>query len=299
MCGLSARGWSFWPATRVAVASVPALALSATARPARATGPQPELHVVGACPDATVVRALLAQLITPEQAAGQTVVIQDRGAHVRIAVGGAATTFDDPARDCAARARAVSVVAAAALQHPSVVLGPPIWTIEKGLVIELTSSRGAAKSAIGAEMRGALGSGPWSVFGAAGARGPITLELEGGPWKAELLRFPLDAGARLTSYRWRLRPWLGLGASATVTRIIGHDLIETDSAWRMGLGALAMFGATLAITKRLGLAAALSIRWEPRPYQLQVVPHGTVGETPTWWFTISLNYTLDGKRSSP
>ena len=296
---MNARGWSFWPATRVAIAGVSALALTAAPGPARATGPEPALDVIGACPDAAAVRALLAQLVSAEQAAGQAVSIQDRGAHVRIAVGGAATTFDDPARDCPARARAVSVVAAAALQHPNVVLGPPIWTIEKGLVIEVTSSRGAAKSAIGAEMRGALGSGPWSLFGAAGARGPITLGLDDAPWEAELLRFPLDAGARLTSYRWRLRPWLGVGASATITRIIGHNLIETDSEWRVGFGALAMVGATLTLTKRLGVAAAVALRWEPRPYQLEVVPHGTVGETPVWWMTISLNYTLDGKRSSP
>jgi len=29
------------------------------------------------------------------------------------------------------------------------------------------------------------------------------------------------------------------------------------------------------------------------------VPFGTVGETPAWWFSLSLNYTLDGKRSVP
>lgn len=295
---MSARRWSFWPVTRVAVASAAALALTASAGPA-AAGSQPEIDVVGACPDAAAVRALLGQLVSREQAAGQSISIQDRGPHVRIAVGGVATTFDDPARDCSARARATSVVAAAALQHPTVVLGPPIWTIEKGLVIEVTSSRGSPKSAIGAEIRGALGSGPWSLFGAAGARGPITLDLDDAPWKAELLRFPLDVGARLTSYRWRLRPWLGVGASATLTRIIGQNLIETDSAWRLGLGALAMVGATLTLAKRLGVAAAVALRWEPRPYELEVVPHGTVGETPVWWITVSLNYTLDGKRSSP
>jgi hypothetical protein len=126
----------------------------------------------------------------------------------------------------------------------------------------------------------------------------VTLELEHG-WKAELLRLPLDAGARLTSYRWRLRPWLVLGASATPTRIVGYDVVETHPTWRLALGPLAMAGATLPVKGRLGLAAALVVRWEPRPYHLSVVPAGQVGETPTWWLGLSLNYTIDGPGSSP
>jgi hypothetical protein len=287
-----------------------ALGVAASAAPARAAADGDletpaaadglALDVVGACPEEATVRRLLAQLVSADEArAGRAVSIQDRGQQFRIAVNGTATTLDDPARDCAARARATAAVAATGLQDRKVVLGPPIWTIEKGLVIEVASSHGDLKSALGAEFRGAFGSGPWSLFGSAGARGPVTLELNG-PWKAELLRFPFDAGGRLTSYRWRrFRPWLGLGASATLTRIIGHDLVETDPEWRLGLGAIAMFGATLTLTKKLGVAAAISIRWDPRPYQLQVVPFGTVGETPSWWYTLSLNYTLDGKGSSP
>jgi hypothetical protein len=257
------------------------------------------LDVVGACPDAAAVRRLLSDLVSPDEARADVVSIQDQDTKFRIAVGKEATTLDDPARDCAGRARAAAVVAATALQKRTVVLGPPIWTIEKGLVIEMAVSRGDAKTTVGAEFRGAFGSGPWSLFGAAGARGPVTLQLDG-PWEAELLRFPLDAGGRLTSYRWRrLRPWFGIGGSATITRIIGHDVVQTDPEWRLGFGALAMFGATLTLTKKLGVAAAIAIRWEPRPYQLQVAPFGTVGETPAWWFTLSLNYTLDGKGSSP
>jgi hypothetical protein len=147
-------------------------------------------------------------------------------------------------------------------------------------------------------MRGAFGSGSWSLVGAAGARGPVTIELDRG-WKAEMLRFPLDGGVRLTSYRWRLRPWLVLGGSMTIVRILGHDLVETQPEWRVGLGPIVMAGATLPVKGRIGVAAALALRWEPRPYRLQVVPEGTVGETPTWWLGLSLNYTIDGKGSSP
>jgi hypothetical protein len=84
-----------------------------------------------------------------------------------------------------------------------------------------------------------------------------------------------------------------------VTGILGQDLLDTKREWRVNLGALVMAGATLRIADRLGLAAALSVRWEPRPYKLQVVPWGTVGETPEWWFGLSGNYTLDGKGSTP
>jgi hypothetical protein len=117
--------------------------------------------------------------------------------------------------------------------------------------------------------------------------------------QAELLRIPLDAGARYTLYRWKLRPWFVVGPSFTVTGILGVDVLEADRAWRLDVGGVAMAGATLPVWGRLGGAAAIAIRWQPRPYQLQVAPFGTVGETPVWWFGLSLNYTVDGKASSP
>jgi hypothetical protein len=103
----------------------------------------------------------------------------------------------------------------------------------------------------------------------------------------------------MTAYWGRFRPWLVLGGSATPTAIMGQDLVQTDRQWRLDLGALAMVGATLRVLGRIGVAAAINVRWQPRTYQLQVVPHGTVGETPAWWLGLSLNYTLDGKASSP
>ena len=85
----------------------------------------------------------------------------------------------------------------------------------------------------------------------------------------------------------------------TVNGIIGQELVQTERDWRLDLGLLAMGGATLRVTDRLGLSAALVVRWLPRPYELHVVPVGKVGETPTWWFGLALDYTLDGKGSSP
>ena len=75
--------------------------------------------------------------------------------------------------------------------------------------------------------------------------------------------------------------------------------MQTDREWCLDLGAIGMVGATLWMFGRIGGMAALVVRWQPRPYRLQVVPAGHVGETPAWWFGISLNYTLDGKGSSP
>jgi hypothetical protein len=283
-----------------------ALAAALCSRPAAAANDAPPppaadaltLDVVGACPDAASVRRLLTQLVSADDARAAPVSIQDRGTAVRVAVREASTMLDDPARDCAARARQAAAIAAAELQSRKIVLGPPVWTLEKGLVFDVAPFGGETVWAPGAEFRGAYGSKPWSLFGSAGARGPVTLTLHNG-WRAELLRFPLDAGARLTSYHGRFRPWLAVGGSLTVTGIIGQELVQTEREWRLDLGALAMVGATLRVTGHLGVAAAIAVRWQPRRYQLQVVPVGTVGETPAWWFGLSLNYTIDGKGSSP
>jgi hypothetical protein len=257
------------------------------------------LEVTGTCPDAATVRALLGALLSPEQARAAPISIRDNGSSYRVAVRAQSVTLDDPARDCAARARHAAAFAADQFRAHALVEGPPMWTIEKGLVYEIAPGvSGESSSSWGAEFRGAYGPGRWSLFGSAGARGPVTLTFANG-WKAELLRFPLDLGARLTIHKWRVRPWLGVGPSLTVNGLLGENLVATDREWRVGLGGLAMAGATLPIFKRLGVMEALALRWEPRAYRLEVDPEGQVGETPKWWLGLSLNYTLDGKPSSP
>jgi hypothetical protein len=257
------------------------------------------IDVVGACPDADAVRHLLAALLSADEASAAPLSIQDRGARFRIRVRKTEMMIDDPGRDCAARARQAAVVAANELQQRHTVLGPPTWVVEKGFVFDAASTSTGIVWAPGAEIRGVWGSQTLAMFAAAGARGPVTLPLANG-WRVEELRFPLDAGARFTSYRFRrLRPWFMVGPSLTITGLLGQELVQTDRKWRLDWGAIAMAGATLRFFNRVGGLAAISLRWQPRPYELEVIPFGRAGETPTWWLGISLNYTLDGKRSVP
>ena len=280
--------------------------VAATARPpasyaeAEPTGAEAgiRLEIAGACPDEAEVRRLLAQVLSPDEARAAPIAVQDLGPHYRIVVRETTTTLDDPARNCAARAQQAAVIVANDLRSHPQVFGPPTWTIEKGVVFDVAPGQAGTAWAPGAEFRGALGSGRWSLVGAAGARGPATLTFEGG-WKAEELRFPLDAGARMTWYLGRFRPWLVVGGSLTPTAFLGQDLVETDRRWRLDLGALFMAGATLRLFGAIGVAAAINLRWQPRPYHLQVVPHGTVGDTPALWLGLSLNYTIDGRPSTP
>jgi hypothetical protein len=257
------------------------------------------IDVLGACPDADAVRQRLAALLSADEASAAPISIQDRGARFRIRVRKTEMMIDDPGRDCAARARQAAVVAANELQQRRAVLGPPRWVVEKGFVFDGTSTSTGIVWAPGAEIRGIWGSNTTALFAAAGARGPVTLPLAN-DWRVEVLRFPLDVGARFTSYRFqRLHPWFMVGPSLTITSLIGQELVQTDRKWRLDWGAIAMAGATLQFFNRIGGLAAISLRWQPRPYDLEVIPAGRVGETPTWWLGISLNYTLDGKRSVP
>ena len=182
-----------------AVAALAATLVAAdTTPPAARVDDGVTLNVVGACPDITAVRRVLVGLISPAEARVASISVQDRGTRYRIAVRDQAAMIDDPARNCAERARHAAIVAANELHAPKIVFGPPAWTVEKGLVIEVApGAAGGAAWVAGAEIRGAYGSKAWSLVGAAGARGPATLEFEHG-WRAEILRFPLDAGARLT-----------------------------------------------------------------------------------------------------
>jgi hypothetical protein len=262
-----------------------------------ANGVRADTQVVGGCPGLAALRRFLTPLLPAGEAGSAAVSIADQGSNYRIVVGEQATTLDDPARDCEARARQAAAIVASQLHSHPQVFGPPMWTLEKGVVFDVAPTAEGGVWAPGAELRGAYGSGRWSLFGAAGARGPATLVFDN-VWKAELLRFPLDAGARLTVHWWRLRLWLGLGPSLTLTGIMGENLLETDREWRFDPGVLTMAGATLPITKRIGVGAAINIRWQPRPYHLQVAPVGQVGETPRWWFGLSLSYTIDGKPTS-
>jgi hypothetical protein len=287
----------------VALVAGPIAAAAAASAPASPT-PSLALRVTGACPDRATVDRLLAVLRPdgeggpPEPGAPTPVTIDDQGGQYRIAVGDQVMTLEDPARDCPARARqAVAVVASGARTHPQV-FGPPRWTVEKGAVFDGTMNDGTFAWAPGAEMRGAYGRGTWSLVAAGGARGPARLVYGDNAWKAEVIRLPVDLGARVTAHRWRLRPWLVLAPTVTVTGFIGEDLLETERVWRLDPGALAMAGATLRVLRRMGLAIALSARWQPRPYELHVAPVGKIGETPRWWFGLSLNYTIDANPSS-
>jgi hypothetical protein len=257
------------------------------------------MDVVGACPDADAVRQRLAGILSADEASAALISIQDRGASFRIRVRKSETMIADPGRDCAARARQAAVFAADELQQRRAVLGPPTWVVEKGFVFDAASTSTGIVWAPGAEMRGIWGSKTMALFAAAGARGPVTLPLVNN-WRVEVLRIPLDVGARYTSYRFkRLRPWFMIGPSLTVTGLIGQELVQTDRKWRLDWGAIAMAGATLQFFNRVGGLAAISVRWQPRAYELQVIPEGRAGETPTWWLGISLNYALDGKQSVP
>ena len=281
------------------VATMFAALLGGAAEAQAGAGPPVTLQVEGACPDAASVEKVLLDLLGPGQVRGAA-EIRDEGPHYRVHRAGAATatTLDDPARDCAARARYAAAILTSDLHPHPQVFGPPVWTIEKGAVFDFAVGTGGSVWAPGAEFRGVLGSGLWSLVGSAGARGPATMELQG-QWKAEILRFPFDVGARMTAYWGRFRPWLVLGGSLTPTAILGQDVVQSERQWRVDLGALVMAGATLRLFKRIGVAAALNFRWNPRQYQLQVAPHGTVGETPASWLGVSLSYTIDGRASSP
>ena len=241
-----------------------------------APGSAPTIDVIGACPDDAAVRRVLTELVPPDAANAAPVRVEDHGAHVRVAVREAATTLDDPARDCAARARMAAAFAATELLAQRIVLRTA--GVDDGEGHHLRGRAVAGGRGVGARRRvsGRVRPRRWSLFGSAGARGPATLMLDHG-WEAELLRFPLDGGARITARWGRFRAWLNLAASLTITGIMGSELVQTEREWRADLGALVMGGATLRVTDRLGLSAALDGPMAAAPLPAAGHPRGNGG----------------------
>ena len=140
--------------------------------------------------------------------------IQDRGPHFRVAVGDRATTLDDPARDCAARAREAAVVVGERASVAPTGRRPAAVDDREGGGVrrrarEPTVPPGRRAPSFAARWAAALGR--WSAPRARAV--PATLSFPGG-WKAELLRFPLDAGARATAV---LGPLSSLARARRVT----------------------------------------------------------------------------------
>jgi hypothetical protein len=184
-------------------------------------------------------------------------------------------------------------------EPPHVVLVPaPPPVARRRIRLELSAladlaprsgSRWAA--ALGGELRVAPGpnrAGPVAAVGVAG--GPIDL----GGLSATEIRLPFDLGLRLPIVsRTSIDLVADLGLAGALFRDRATDTIAPQSGTRLDLGARAALVAHQGaergrLLKIIGLHAELY----PRPYDVTLLPQGTVGRTPVIWFGVTLGLAV-------
>ncbi len=290
---------------------------ASNAAPASETTPTEHLvHVqvaLSACPDAAQLQAALQPLlgeqarlqVSPEPAATgvRSIAVQDEGARYRIAVGDKRRDVEDPARDCAERARVAAVFIALNVQSddktppaPPPPPAPPTTAPEPALRLALRVYGGIAGApgdpiAAAAGLGASLERGAWRVTLDAMWLGTQQRQLarsDGLVSQLRLTRVPWTIGVahHLSFGAVRLGPSLGLALD--VLQLRGEQVTRPQVETRVNLGAIAALDLRVLLGGGARLLAQGSITGFPRAYRVAIDPLGTLARTPRLWLGASL-----------
>jgi hypothetical protein len=180
---------------------------------------------------------------------------------------------------------------------PTVVLTPPPVTarrvrLELSFQADFAPRSGSPLAvALGGELRVAPGPGRLGPVGAVGlAAGSIDF----GSVSASEIRLPFDLGLRLPLVtRTAIDLVADVGVAGAVFRDSGKNTPDPQSGTRLDLGAragLVMHAGRLS-DRLLGIAGIHVVAF-PRPYDVTLMPQGTVGQTPAFWVGATLGLAV-------
>jgi hypothetical protein len=257
------------------------------------------------CPRLSEVVAALGQVVTADvaQAAASEIVIRDLGSSWQIEVRARASSYAEPARNCAERARVAAVFAALALDPPDRDDGPELDTSATRATPTARPLSFAVQVApllalvAGANLPlGAGGQVRFTVSGehlgfALGAEAAIFSKLDASKYGASITRSAFDLSARASWSPGRVGFAAELGPYLAHLRVRGADLYESRSSNHVDAGA------------RAALIVGLRGRWAPflsaeatfsaRRLDLRTEPSGTLSRVPPLWFGLSAGAALD------
>ncbi len=265
---------------------------------------------------------LHARLRAAATGAAPPVAVTDLGAPFQITAAGNTREYRDEARDCAHRARVAAVFvvlvidpaamgeeAAAPAPAPAPPSPPPPLREAAALSASAAADAraglaparvrvgmgAAAEGGVGPDARiGQLGVGLRMGYGAgrlalsvgAAALAPVDATI--GSVRVRHLRVPVDAGVRAQAAiaigaRYRLQPYVELGAALALVRESGLDLAVNHAHSAIELGVRGGAGVYLASASRLTPFLSLAGVFVPAPPAVSALPRGVVGHTPSLW----------------
>jgi hypothetical protein len=286
--------------------------------------------VSGACPDEEAIAKAIASIVPVKDldrfAASARVEVSDLGDTYRVSVNAKgidrSRVYRDVARDCDHRARFAAVFIVLTLMPPDVLLDalppppppappppppappslavviapPPVHLrrvrLELSFLIDVAPRSGLPLAvALGGELRVAPGPkhlGPVGAIGIAGG------SIDFGAVSATELRLPFDLGLRLPLLT---RTAFDLVADVGLAGAVFHDKATNtagpQSGTRLDLGARAgvVVHAGRLSDRLLGIAG-IHAELFPRPYDVTLMPQGTVGHTPAFWMGVTVGLAV-------
>jgi len=255
------------------------------------------------CPRLSEVVAALGQVVTADvaQAAASEIAIRDLGSSWQIEVRGRASSYAEPARNCAERAKVAAVFAALVIDPPDRDDGPGLdasatqaTARRRWFAVQLAPLLAVAAGANvplggGGQLRFALSGEHLGL--ALGAEAAAFSKLDASKYGASITRMVFDLSARAL---WSSGP-VGfaaeLGPYLALLRVRGTDLYESSSSDHVDAGPRAAITARL----RSRLAPFLSVEatFSARQLDLRTEPSGTLSSVPRLWFGLSAGAALD------
>ncbi len=316
---------------RLLVCFALALALGVPAV-ARAEGPQQlSIATAGTCPSPEDVTEELRQLmpdatldISPD-VVDSDVIVSDRGTGFTVKVRGQRRRFRDTKRDCLERARHVAVFAVLivdplrvpsntvndAEEEPEPAEKPEIVAIEPppprpaapaepganfdlslGPIAQVAIKQNAASAAQagGLGLRLRYGQNVGITLGLAGML-PSSLHYELADARATWL--PMDLGLSLSRRSSSWEVGMDIGVEGALLLIEGQAaLASTRRATRLEVGGRLGAQVRYWASEHAGICGGMFGSWFPKPYSLQVLGVGAVGETPSAWIGGSLGAVI-------
>jgi hypothetical protein len=289
--GISSAAW--WVVTHGVLALWVA---SASAEPA-------PIHVqlaAAACPNPRQLEDKLEPLLDAELDISDSdseadAEVIDHGASFTVEVAGVEREFKDGARDCVERARQAAVFLALNLK-PSAAVEPPDSEGDEAVRLGLLVSGELAYSGAPRPVDPGVGAGIWLEYGSLRfvfsaswlLASKVAVQSADVAGSVQLTRVPV---ALSTSYlvhlgALALGPTLGVGLD--VLRVRGVDLERAQTQLRTNLGIIAALDADLQLSHTLSAIARVGVSAFPRSYRFSIIPLGSAGETPKFWFAASL-----------